>query len=257
MNILSYIFTELIYRPLFNALVIAYNAIPGHDIGVAIIILTVLVRLLLYKMNSKSIKSQRELQEIQPAIKEIQQKYKDNKEKQAQELMAFYQKHKINPFSGCLPLLVQFPIIIGLYYVFLNGFHDGSLNALYSFVSNPGHLNTLSFRGIIDLAKPNVYMALLASVLQYFQTSNLMKVSGNKKKANEGKAEEEKTPEEKAQDFAQALSQNMMYTMPVVTFLFALNLPSGLALYWSVTTLFAIVQQYLIIKKRSNEMPTQ
>lgn len=257
MNILSYIFTELIYRPLFNALVIFYNAIPGHDIGMAIIVLTVLVRLLLYKMNSKSIKSQRELQEIQPVIKEIQQKYKDNKEKQAQELMSVYQKHKINPFSGCLPLLVQFPIIIGLYYVFLNGFQDGSLNILYSFVSNPGHLNTLSFRGIIDLAKPNVYMALLASVLQYFQTSSLMKVSGNNKKTNDGKAEEEKTPEEKAQDFAQALSQNMMYTMPVVTFLFALHLPSGLALYWSVTTLFAIVQQYLIIKKRSNEMPAQ
>jgi YidC/Oxa1 family membrane protein insertase len=257
MNILSYIFTELIYRPLFNVLVMVYNAVPGHDIGMAIIILTIMVRLLLYKMNSKSIKSQRELQEIQPRIKEIQQKYKDNKEKQAQELMAVYQKYKVNPFSGCLPLLIQFPIIIALYYVFLNGFHDGSLNALYSFVSNPGHLNTVSFRGLIDLAKPNVYMALSASVLQYFQTSSLMKVSGNNKKTNDGKAEEEKTPEEKAQDFAQALSQNMMYAMPVITFLFGMTLPSGLALYWSVTTLFAIAQQYLIIRKRRKSAPAQ
>jgi YidC/Oxa1 family membrane protein insertase len=251
MNILSFIYNDLIYRPLFNLLVAIYNVVPGHDIGVAIILLTILVRLVLYSINSKAIKSQRELQEIQPEIKEIQQKYKDDKEKQAQELMAVYQKHKINPFGGCLPLLVQFPVIIALYRVFLNGFHDENLKFLYSFVPNPGHLNAISFGGLVDLSKPYIYLAIIAAVLQYFQTKTLMAVNKEKRAAQgEKKAGEEKTAEEKAQDFTQALSQNMMYTMPAMTFIFALRLPSGLALYWSVTTLFAIVQQYLIINKR-------
>lgn len=247
MNILALLYNEIIYRPLFNLLVFLYNIIPGNDIGVAIIILTILVRLILYKVNAKSIKSQKELQDIQPEIREIQKKYKDNQEKQAQELMAVYQKHKINPFSGCLPLLIQFPIILALYHVFLNGFKDESLNSLYSFVSNPGHLDAISF-GSINLAASNIYLALLASILQYYQTKSLMAVSMNSQ--TEKTSDAEKSPEEKMQDFAQSLSKNMMYTMPVVTLLFAMGLPSGLALYWSVTTLFAIVQQYFIMKRQ-------
>lgn len=251
--ILSSLYTEVIYRPLFNLLVYLYDIIPGQDIGLAIISLTILVRLALYKVNGKAIKGQRELQEIQPEIKEIQTKYKDDKEKQAKELMAIYQKHKISPFSGCLPLLIQFPIIIALYQVFLNGFRDESLALLYAFVPNPGHLEAVSFGGIINLANPNVFLALLAGILQYYQTKGLMDMANKKKAETPPKSEEEKTPEEKMQDFTQALSKNMMYTMPIITFVFGLTLPSGLALYWSVTTLFAIVQQYFIIKKRKTE----
>jgi YidC/Oxa1 family membrane protein insertase len=249
-----FIFTELIYRPLFNLLVFIYDYI-GQDLGVAIIIVTILVRLALYKVNGRAIKGQRELQEIQPEIKEIQKKYKDNKEKQAQELMAVYQKRKISPFSGCLPLLIQFPIIIALYQVFINGFRDASLSLLYPFVPNPGHLNAVSFGGIVDLSNPNLVLAILASLLQYYQTKSLMSVAkANKKKAEvEPKKEEEMTPEEKMQEFSQSLSKNMMYMMPAMTLVFGMTLPSGLALYWSVTTLFAIVQQYLIIKKRKGE----
>jgi YidC/Oxa1 family membrane protein insertase len=251
MNIVYFIYDELIYRPLFNLLVFLYNVIPGQEIGIAIILLTIIVRLLLYKVNGKSIKSQRELQEIQPLIKEIQQKYKDNKERQAKELMAIYQKHKINPFSGCLPLLIQFPIIIALYRVFLSGFQDDKLNALYSFVANPGHINAVSFG--VDLSVSNIYLAVLAAVLQYYQTKSIMGGVMNKKPENSVKADEDKTPEEKMQEFTQSLTKNMMYMMPLMTLIFAMTLPSGLALYWSVTTLFAIVQQYFIIKKRKAE----
>ena len=252
MNILSYLYTEAIYRPLFNLLVFIYDII-GQDVGVAIILLTILVRLALYKVNGKAIKGQRELQEIQPEIKEIQKKYKDNKEKQAQELMAIYQKRKISPFSGCLPLLIQFPIIIALYQVFMNGFRDESLSLLYAFVPNPGHLNPVSFGGIINLGNPNVFLAILAAVLQYYQTKSIMSVANKKKAETEPKKGEEMSQEEKMQEFTQSLSKNMMYTMPVLTFVFGMTLPSGLALYWSVTTLFAIVQQYFIIKKRKGE----
>ena len=127
MNPLLFIYNDLLYYPLFNLMVFFYNIVPGQDIGVAIILLTLLVRIVLYPINNKSIKSQKRLQEIQPKMKELQNKYKEDKQKQAKKLMELYQKHKVNPLSGCLPLLLQFPILIALYHVFINGFKDESL----------------------------------------------------------------------------------------------------------------------------------
>jgi len=255
MNPLSFIYNEILYYPLFNLMVFFYNVIPGQDIGVAIIMVTLLVRFALYPMNSKSIKSQRAMQAIQPEMKEIQKKYKEDKEKQAKELMSLYQRRKVNPFSGCVPLLIQFPVLIALYHVFINGFKDESLAILYPFVSNPGYLNPISF-GIINLSETNIWLALIAASLQYFQTKMLM---GQKKNKEDKKEEEnkEKTAEEKTQDFAQSMTKQMIYIMPVITFVFAMSFPSGLALYWAVTTLFAIVQQHIIMKKKKNEEQNQ
>jgi len=242
---LSNIYTEGIYRPLFNLMVWFYNIMPGHDIGVAIVLMTLFMRLLLYGMNSKSIKSQKQLQEIQPKIKEIQQKYKEDKETQAKKLMELYQKNKINPLSGCLPLLIQLPILIALYQVFMNGFKDASLSMLYQgYVYNPGHLDPVSLN-FVDLSVPNTYLAFIAGILQYYQTKMLM---GTKKEDKENK---EKAADDKAPDFAQMMNKQMIYIMPVMTFMFALSFPSGLALYWAVTTAFAIIQQYLIMKKQN------
>ena len=251
MNFLVSFYNEVLYYPLFNLMVFFYNVIPGQDIGVAIIVLTLLVRFVLYPMNSKSIKSQRAMQAIQPEMKELQKKYKDDKEKQAKELMALYQRRKVNPFSGCLPLLIQFPVLIALYHVFINGFKDESLAILYPFVSNPGYLNPISF-GIINLSETNIWLALIAASLQYFQTKMLMGQKKNKEDKKEGE-NNKKTPEEKTQDFAQAMTKQMIYIMPVITFVFAMSFPSGLALYWAVTTLFAIVQQYIIMKKTKKQ----
>ncbi|MCK4524930.1 MAG: membrane protein insertase YidC [Candidatus Andersenbacteria bacterium] len=249
MNILSFIFNDLLYYPLFNLMVFFYNIIPGHDIGIAIIMLTLLVRFVLYPVNTKAIKSQKQLQEIQPKMKEVQAKYKNDKEKQAKALMELYQKHKINPMSGCFPILIQFPILIALYWVFLNGFKDESLSILYTFISNPGHINPM-FIGLVNLSETNIVLAFIAGILQYFQTKMIM---GNKKEEDKKENKKEKTPEEKTQDFAQSMSKQMIYLMPVLTFVFAMSFPSGLALYWAVTTLFAIVQQSLIIKKTKKQ----
>ena len=255
MNPLSFIYNEILYYPLFNLMVFFYNVIPGQDIGVAIIMVTLLVRFALYPMNSKAIKSQRAMQAIQPEMKKIQKKYKENKEKQAKELMALYQRRKVNPFSGCLPLLIQFPILIALYHVFINGFKNESLAILYPFVANPGHLNPISF-GIVDLSEVSVWIALIAASLQYFQTKMLMGQKKNKEDKKEDK-NQEKTAEEKTQDFAQAMTKQMIYVLPVLTFVFAMSFPSGLALYWAVTALFAIVQQHIVMKKRKKEEEEQ
>lgn len=250
MNILAILYNEGIYNPLFNLMVFFYNVVPGHDIGIAIILLTIFVRLLFYSINGKAIESQKKMQEIQPKIKEIQKRYKGDKERQAKKLMEFYQKNKINPLSGCLPLLIQFPILIALYQVFINGFKDESLSVIYSsYISNPGHIDPL-FLGLINLSETNIYLALIAGGLQYFQTKMMM---GGKKEEKEEKKEEKspkKTPEEKTQEFVQNMTKQMIYMMPVLTFVFAMSFPSGLALYWAVTTLFAIIQQHIMFKKQ-------
>ena len=243
---------NLIYYPLFNLMIFFYNIVPGNDIGISIIMLTLLVRFILYPMNSKSIKSQKKLQEIQPLMKEIQAKYKNNKEKQAKKLMELYQKHKINPLSGCLPILIQLPILIALYRVFLNGFKDESLAIVYPFIANPGHIDPM-FVGFINLSETNFPLALMAGVLQFFQTKMLMSNKDSNKDKKVEKENGEKSAEEKTQDFAQSMTKQMMYILPIMTFVFAMSFPSGLALYWVVTTLFAIIQQFLIMKKQDKE----
>ncbi|MCK5490257.1 MAG: membrane protein insertase YidC [Candidatus Pacebacteria bacterium] len=240
---------NLIYYPLFNLMVFFYNIVPGNDIGIAIILLTLFVRFVLYPMNTKSIKSQKKLQEIQPLMKKIQTKYKDNKEEQAKRLMALYQKHKINPLSGCLPILIQLPILIALYRVFINGFKDESLAIVYPFITNPGHLDPM-FIGLVNLSETNLPLALMAGILQFFQTKMMM---GDKVKDKKVEEDKEKSAEDKTQDFAQSMMKQMMYILPIMTFFFAMSFPSGLALYWVVTTLFAIIQQMIIMKKQDKE----
>ena len=231
------IFNEFLYRPLFNLLVFLYNTIPGSDIGIAIIGVTAIVKLVFWPMTGKAVKAQKALQEIQPKIKEIQEKYKDNKEEQSKKLMEFYKENKINPMSGCLPLLLQIPILIALYQVFLKGFDPKSLSGLYSFVSNPGVIDPM-FLGFVNLALPNSIFAILAGVSQFFQAK--MTMPKNNKLPNAPKSSDEY--------ITQAISKQTLYFLPVFTILISWKLPSGLALYWVVTTLFTLIQQYVIMR---------
>lgn len=231
-------FNTIIYQPLFNALILLYQYLPGQDFGVAVIVLTVMLRVMLYPLMVKSIKAQKSLSEIQPKIKEIQEKYKKDKEKQAREMMALYQREKINPFGGCVPLLLQIPILIGLFQVFKIGFSQEQLiYHLYNFVPFPGQINTF-FLGIIDLSLPSVFLALLAGITQFFQTKMLMP----KKKKEESK-------KEKTFSFSETMQKQMLYFIPVFTVFILLGLPSAIGLYWTITSLFAIGQQYLVLGK--------
>ncbi len=223
MNLLTSVFNTLLYRPLFNGLILIYNIIP--DMGIAIILLTVLIRLLFAPLSKKSIQSQKAMTEIQPKMKELQKKYKDNKEEQVKEIMALYKEHKVNPMSGCLPLLIQMPIIIALYKVFLSGMNIEQLNTLYSFVVRPQSLNIM-FLGFINLAVAgNVIMALIAGGSQFIQTKMMM-------------------PIKKGNDMASMMSKQMVYMMPILTVFIAWRLPTALALYWIVFTVFGIIQQH-------------
>lgn len=235
MSFIVTIFNEALYRPLFNALILLYQYIPGSDFGIAVIVLTILIKLLFYPLGSKSIKSQKALNEIQPKIKEIQEKYKDDKEKQGKEMMELYKREKINPLSGCLPILIQLPVLIAMYRVFWGGLDPSRLSLLYSFVPSPGEISSM-FLGLVDLAKPNMVIAVLVGIFQFLQIKFI-------------------TPKDKKKgdDFSAKMQKQMMYFMPVFIVVILWRLPSALALYILTTVLFTILQQWLIIKKSNVE----
>src|SRR3989344_4707493 len=181
------LYTLLLYQPIFNALVFIYNIIPGHDIGIAIVLLTVIIKIVLNPLTAKSLRSQRALQKIQPKIQELQQKHKHQKDVLSQELMKLYKEEKVNPFSSCLPILIQLPFLIAVFSVFRNGLTDPeSLKMLYPLVHNTGSINSFSF-GIIDLAQTkNIVLSILAGLTQFWQgkmlvqKKPLMNVAGSK-----------------------------------------------------------------------------
>jgi YidC/Oxa1 family membrane protein insertase len=246
------IFGELVYKPLYNLLVFTYNVIPFHDFGIAIIIVTLIIKFLLIPLSRKQIESQRKMQELQPQIKEIQEKYKKDKEKQSRAMMEFYKTNKTNPFSGCLPTIFQLVFLIAIYRVLFNISQGGLVvdaNSLYSFIKNPGQINQF-FLGIVDLSKsldlshltisslPHIILVVLAALGQFFQTKMLMAASP--KSAKKGKE----------QDFSQVMTQQMLYMGPLLTLFIGVKFPAGLALYWLVSTAFAIVQQRSLMDEK-------
>ena len=240
-DILVSFFDIVLYKPLFNGLILLYQYLPGQDFGIAVIVLTVFIKIVLYPLGVKSIKMQKALSELQPKMKEIQERFKQDKEKQAKAMMELYQKEKINPLSGCFPLLVQLPIIIALYRVFWKGLQPEQMAYLYSFVPSPGVIDS-TFLGIIDLAAPCIALAFLAGILQFFQTKMMMphfskkSGGGSKKKDQMGQ-------------FSDMMQKQMLYFFPVFTVIILWTLPSAIGLYWIVFTLFAIIQQHFTLGK--------
>ncbi|GBD34125.1 Membrane protein insertase YidC 2 [bacterium HR34] len=231
-NILVSIYDIFLYNPLVNLLVIIYENFPIKDFGIAIIILTLLIKFIFFPLTQKSIQSQKELKKIQPKIDEIKEKYKDDKVKQSQALMELFRKEKVNPMSGCLPILVQIPVLIAVYRVFWQGVDQEKLVPhLYNFVHITGSIN-YNFLGLVDLSNPSVPLAITTGILQYFQAKMVTPKASLK----------EKDPIKKMQ-------YQMMFFLPLITIIILITLPSALALYWLVSTLFTIFQQYIIFRK--------
>lgn len=237
---MAQLFTTILYQPLLNLLVFFYNLIPGHDLGIAIIILTIVIKLALYPLSHQSIKSQKALQDLQPKMEALKKQYKDDKEKLAKEMMALYKNEKVNPFSSCLPLLIQLPFLIAVFQVFRTGLDPASLNLLYPFVQNPGQLNPISF-GLIDLAKPNIILAVLTGASQFWQTKMLTT-----------KRPPKAMPGAKDEDMMAMMNKQMLYFMPIMTVVIGVSLPAGLVLYWFLTTLLTVFQQQIMFKKKES-----
>ncbi len=212
------LFHILLIDPLLALLVFLYERVTFNDLGVAIILLTVIVRLILYPLFYKSLKQQHVLKKIQPHIQEIQTKHKGSREEQGKALMALYREHGVNPLMSLGLIFVQLPILIALYQVF---------------ITPPPEL-TQSFLGLISLSERSILFTAIASVLQY--VLGVMSMAGNK--------------DDKSQ--AAQTARNMVLIGPVITLAVLWSMPAAVGLYWIATTLFSILQQLHVERKFSH-----
>ena len=224
------IFNEILFRPIFNLLIFLYNLVPGQDFGIAIILLTVLIKVVFMPLSLKTLRSQKQMQEIQPKLKELQEKHKDDKQAQAQATMQFYKENNINQLSGCLPLLIQLPILLAVYRVIINGFKPETLDLLYGFISKPETINTVTM-GFLDLSLNNPILALITGGLQFIQMRKTTQKTSNK-----------------SGDQAAMMTKQMAYFFPIMIIVIAWSLPAGLVLYWTTNTIFSIFEQTLVFK---------
>lgn len=240
------LFNTVLYQPLLNLLIFLYNVIPGHDVGLAIIVMTVLIRFILYPLSVNSIKSQKAMKDLQPKLDEIKNKYKGQKEKIAKETMALYKEEKINPFSSCLPLLIQLPFLIAVFKVFRTGLAGESMDMIYSFVTNPGTLDPTSWVAFgKSLSEPVWVFAVLAGGAQFIQSKMLVSKRPAEKFA--------KKPGAKDEDMSAMMNKQMTYMMPVITVVIGWGLPGGLTLYWFLSTLLMALQQLIVFKQSDKE----
>lgn len=251
-------FYTLLYEPLFNLLVWLYDVLPWKDLGVAIIIVTLLIKILLFYPSLRSIRSQKALQEVQPHLDALRKKYADNKEELGRQIMKFYKENKVNPLSSCLPLLVQLPILWALFRVFFAGLVTDPatgllttaqlqhlyepLRATYSAVPI-GH----TFLGFVDLsATKNIVLAVLSGVVQFLQARMLSTKRATLKSTGA-----------KDENMAATLNKQMLYFLPIITIIFGYQFPAGVTLYWLSSTVFTWVQQLLFLRDHKNQQNNQ
>jgi YidC/Oxa1 family membrane protein insertase len=236
MNPLTFLYNEVLLRPLFNLLVGITNAVPAHNVGLSILAVTLIVRLLLLPPSLHQARqlqtNQRKMEGLKAELKKIQREHKDDAAKKAEATMALYRQAGINPASGCLPLLIQLPILIALYRVFFIGLSPETFHLLYSFVDPPAAAQ-LVFIGI-DLTQPSLRLAILAGISQFA----LMRLATPAAPQLSGDSEQ-------SAQMMVSMQKNMAYIFPAMTVFVSLQLPAALALYWVASTLFGIVQQYL------------
>ena len=235
------IWNNFFYEPLYNGLIFLISVIPGGNVAIAIILLTIIVKLILYPLSQKSITTQAKMKSLEGEISSIKNKHKENKEAVARETMELYKKHSVNPFSGCLTIIIQLPIIIALYFVFFKGLtpEDG---VIYSFVHFPENINTF-FLGFIDVTKKSIVLAIFAGITQYIQTDLSLPKSSP---VSSGKISF-------ADEFSRSMNMQMRYFLPVLIIFVAYTTSAAVSLYFITSSLFMIGQEYLV-KKKTNTL---
>lgn len=231
-------FKTIIYIPLYNILILILN-VNWIDAGVAAVILTVLVKMVLYPIAKKATVTQAKMKEKEGELNSIKEKYKD-KQEQAVKMMEFYKTNNINPFSSILTIIIQIPIILSLYYIFLrSGLPVIDTGILYSFVKAPTVVS-MNFLGLIDISQKSILLAFLAAATSFWQMHLASKSTGKpaSTKAMAGK-----------EDFSQIMTRQMKYTMPLIVFFIAWKISGVVALYWLVSNLVGIAQDVYVRKQ--------
>lgn len=232
------LYHNLIYQPLYNGLVFLVDLLPWADAGIIVILFTIIVKLILFPLSKKAVSTQYQMKKYEPELNSIKEKYKDDKQEQARQTMAFYKDKKINPFSSFFLILIQLPVIIALYRIFLNsGLPSVNAELLYSFVPAPENINML-FLGFFNIMQKNWILALLVGISTYFQIQFSMPPTKPRTESDTFK-----------DDFARSMSLQMKYIFPVISTFFSYSLSGTIALYWLTSNLFTIAQEAVVRKK--------
>lgn len=246
---MSQLFNDFLVIPLYNLLILILTHVPFVDLGFAVILLTIIVRLILFPLSKSAIKTQLKMKDIQKPIEEIKIKYKDDQQQMAIETMKFYKENDIKPFSGILLLFIQLPIIFALYFVFLKeGLPNIDLSLLYSFVQAPEFVNP-KFLGIFNLASKSITLALLAGATQFFQARLMLKKSDQ--------TEKKPTENNFQNDLMKSMQIQMQYVLPGLMIAFSYSLGAVIALYFTTSNIFSILQEVYLKKKLAQENSTK
>lgn len=220
-----------IYQPLFNLLVFLIWLMPGNSLALAIVALTLIIRVIFLPSLLKQGVSQEKLRYLQPKIKELQKTHKEDKAAQSRAMIDLYKQAGTSPWGSCLPIIIQLIVLIILYRVFQDGLTTSRFDLLYSFIPHPKAININLFG--IDISKPELwFLPIIAGLAQFVQSKIALP-----------KIEKKST----ADPMALASSQ-MVYLIPVMTIYIARQLPAALAVYWITTSIFMIGQQLYINK---------
>lgn len=227
---MTYFYHIIFKYPILNLLIYFYQTIAFHDLGLAIIFVTIFIRLLLYPFFHTGAKQQMLMQRIQPHVQRIQQEHKDDREKQAQALMELYKEHGVNPFSSILLLIIQLPILLSLYRIILYTIPANAFTGLYSFVAAPHTINSM-FLGFINLQGKNIWLVLIAAAAQFMQARLAIWRDPNNKAPLSA---------------AQKMASQMAFIAPVITIVIFYNFPAAVALYWITSSVFSVLQQIVV-----------
>ena len=245
---MSYLFNTYLYIPLYNAFIGFIGTFPWIDAGIVVVLFTIIVKLILFPLSQKSVRSQIEMKKIQPEIDALKLKYKDNKQEQALKTMALYKEKGVSPFSGIFLTLIQLPILIALYMVFYkNSLGQVNTSLLYSFIHAPEHINTF-FLGLFDITQKNTIVAVIVAVGQYLQIKYTMPAAPAPKPGEEVKKDTSFQAE-----LGRSMSMQMKYVMPIFMFFIARSFASLVSLYLITSSVFAVGQELYMRKRIAKE----
>ena len=268
-------FQTFVEQPVFNLLEFIYAILPGHDLGVAIIIFTVLVRLALWPLVKRQLHQARAMRKLQPQLKKIKKEAGSDKQKLARLQMELYKEHGIKPFATIGTLIVQIPIFIALYQSINKLIKDPNtlLTFSYDWVRNLDWIQTLAsdiskfehtLLGLVDLSRtgmgnagiyiPAIILALIASIVQYYQSKMMLPDSKDSKKLSDILKSAAAGNEAEQSDVSAAVSRSMLYFLPIFTFMFGLVIPAALTLYLLTSALVGCLQQYYVLNQDKEEL---
>lgn len=243
---ISSLFNTAFYNPIYNTLVTLTTAVPGSDAGIAVVLVTIIIKLILLPFSISSARAQRAMKALEPKIKELKEKHKGNKEKEALETLMLYREARVNPFTSILTVFIQIPILLALYWVFsAESFSTVNAARLYAFTPVP-HNVSLEFLGFVSIVEKSIVLAILAGATQFLQAH--LSLAGTLKPSD---------AEGTQGDFQRIMGMQMKYVFPFLIGIISYTTSGAVALYFITTNLAGSLQEWHIRRTFEAEVQSE